>query len=210
MIPLRDANPTRRAPVITLALVAACSIAFAWELGVQASGGDAALDDLITTWGTVPAHVSADLAAGRWLTPATAGLVTSVFLHGGWLHLLGNMLFLWIFGNNIEDRLGRVPYLLFYLAGGIAASLAQVAIDAARDLVRTEYGAEFLPERPRTYTSKVKNAQEAHEAIRPAGHPFRLPESLRNELTPDQFAQVIKSDIQRYAKLAKTVGMSVD
>ncbi|MFM2095368.1 MAG: hypothetical protein RIS70_2492, partial [Planctomycetota bacterium] len=68
-----------------------------------------------------------------------------------------------------------------------STNLAQVAIDAARDLVRTEYGAEFLPERPRTYTSKVKNAQEAHEAIRPAGHPFRLPESLRNELTPDQF-----------------------
>ena len=81
-----------------------------------------------------PAHVSADLAAGRWLTPATAGLLTSVFLHGGWLHLLGNMLFLWIFGNNIEDRLGRVPYLLFYLAGGIAASLAQVAIDPSSEV----------------------------------------------------------------------------
>ena len=56
-------------------------------------------------------------------------LVTSMFLHGGWLHLLGNMLFLWIFGNNVEDRLGPVPFLLFYLVGGIAAALAQVAID---------------------------------------------------------------------------------
>ncbi|MBM4003703.1 MAG: type I DNA topoisomerase [Planctomycetes bacterium] len=68
-----------------------------------------------------------------------------------------------------------------------STSLAKVAVDAARDLVRTEYGAEYLPDRPRHYSSKVKNAQEAHEAIRPAGHPFKLPESLRGELTPDQF-----------------------
>lgn len=133
MIPLRDANPTRHAPVVTLALIVACSVAFAWELLV-AAGGDDALNDFIVTWGTVPANVTGDLARGEWLTPATLGLVTGVFLHGGWLHLLGNMLFLWIFGNNIEDRLGRVPYLLFYLAGGIAASLAQVAIDPASDI----------------------------------------------------------------------------
>ncbi len=68
-----------------------------------------------------------------------------------------------------------------------STSLAQVAIDAARDLVRTEYGAEFLPEAPRIYKSNVKNAQEAHEAIRPAGQRFQVPETLRNELTPDQF-----------------------
>jgi len=68
-----------------------------------------------------------------------------------------------------------------------STSLAQVAIEAARDLVRSEYGAHFLPDKPRVYSSKVKNAQEAHEAIRPAGHPFRLPDSLRDELTSDQF-----------------------
>jgi DNA topoisomerase-1 len=68
-----------------------------------------------------------------------------------------------------------------------STNLAQVAVDAARDLVRTEYGPEFLPDSPRLYKSSVKNAQEAHEAIRPAGHPFKLPETLRNELTPDQF-----------------------
>jgi membrane associated rhomboid family serine protease len=62
------------------------------------------------------------------------GLVTSQFLHGGWLHILGNMLYLWIFGNNIEDRLGRVWFLLFYLAGGVAAALAQVAIDPTSDV----------------------------------------------------------------------------
>jgi DNA topoisomerase-1 len=68
-----------------------------------------------------------------------------------------------------------------------STTLAQVAIDAARDLVRSEYGPEFLPERPRTYDAKSKNAQEAHEAIRPAGHPFRLPEALKGELDPQQF-----------------------
>ena len=68
-----------------------------------------------------------------------------------------------------------------------STNLAQVAIDAARDLVRTEYGGEFLPETPRVYKSKVKNAQEAHEAIRPAGHPFELPAGLKETLGPDQF-----------------------
>jgi DNA topoisomerase I len=68
-----------------------------------------------------------------------------------------------------------------------STSLAQVAIEAARELVRSEYGESFLPDQPRVYASKVRNAQEAHEAIRPAGHPFRLPESLRNELSSDQF-----------------------
>jgi len=68
-----------------------------------------------------------------------------------------------------------------------STSLAAVAVEAARDLVRSQYGPEYLPEKPRTYQTKVKNAQEAHEAIRPAGHPFDLPESLRGELTPDQF-----------------------
>jgi DNA topoisomerase-1 len=66
-------------------------------------------------------------------------------------------------------------------------NLAQVAIDAARELVTTEYGKEYLPEKPRVYSSKVKNAQEAHEAIRPAGHPFKLPEAIRKELSADQF-----------------------
>lgn len=68
-----------------------------------------------------------------------------------------------------------------------STTLAQVAIDAARELVRSEYGNEYLPDSPRIYTSKVKNAQEAHEAIRPAGHPFRLPESLRSRLNDDEF-----------------------
>ena len=129
MIPLRDANPTRRTPVVTIGLVVACLVAFAWELGLQVTGGNAALDAFITQWGIVPADLTAAWSTGGILSLETATLVTSQFLHGGWLHLLGNLLFLWIFANNIEDDLGRLAFLLFYLGGGVAAGLTQVAID---------------------------------------------------------------------------------
>ena len=129
MIPLRDANPTRRTPVVTLALVVACFVGWAYELGLLASGGSAALDPFLTRWGVVPADLSAAWSAGDVLSLETATLVTSQFLHGGWLHLLGNLLYLWIFGNNIEDRFGRLAFLLFYLAGGAVAGVAQVVID---------------------------------------------------------------------------------
>jgi len=129
VIPLRDANPTRRTPIVTIGLVAACLVAFAWELGLQVSGGDAALESFIATWGVVPADVTSAWATVGVLTMETATLITSQFLHGGWLHLLGNLLFLWIFANNIEDDLGRPAFLTFYLGGGVAAALTQIAID---------------------------------------------------------------------------------
>ena len=129
MIPLRDANPTRRSALVTLAIVLACSVAFAWELGLGAGSGDAALNRLIRDWGVVPARLTAAWAHGHYWSTDSATLVTSQFLHGGWLHLLGNMLYLWIFGNNVEDRLGRFGFLVFYLVGGVVAALAQVAVD---------------------------------------------------------------------------------
>ncbi|WP_425617372.1 type I DNA topoisomerase [Anatilimnocola sp. NA78] len=86
---------------------------------------------------------------------------------------------------NVAQSLYENGYITYMRTD--STNLAQVAIDAARDLVRTEYGPNFVPAEPRVYKSKVKNAQEAHEAIRPAGHPFKLPESLRSVLTPDQF-----------------------
>lgn len=134
MIPLRDANPTRRTPVVTLAILLACLVAWAWELGLLASGGNAALDAFITTWGVVPAELTRAWANGGFLSAETATLVTSQFLHGGWLHLLGNLLYLWIFANNVEDRLGRAVFLVFYLAGGVAAALAQVVVDPTSDI----------------------------------------------------------------------------
>jgi membrane associated rhomboid family serine protease len=132
VIPLRDANPTRRPPVVTIGLVAACVIVFAYELWTQSTGGDAALDKLFTTYGLVPATVSQAVKAGgigALLGDGAVPVLTSMFLHGGWIHLIGNMLYLWIFGNNIEDRFGRIGFLLFYLFGGVTAAVTQVWID---------------------------------------------------------------------------------
>ena len=130
MIPLYDRNPTRRFPIVTASLIAACFVAFLYELSLtMGGGGDAALGSFFDTWGAVPSKITASIDAGNYVSQATLGIVTSIFLHGGWLHILGNMLYLWIFGNNVEDRLGRVGFLLFYLLGGIIAALTQVAID---------------------------------------------------------------------------------
>jgi membrane associated rhomboid family serine protease len=128
VIPLRDANPTRRLPVVTLVLIAASIAVFAYELSRLAAGGDAALAPFITEWGIVPAELVAAAGRGAWASQETLTLITSQFLHGGWLHLGGNLLYLWIFGNNIEDRFGRGPFLAFYLVGGAVAGLTQVAI----------------------------------------------------------------------------------
>jgi membrane associated rhomboid family serine protease len=129
VIPLRDANPTHRTPVVTLAIIAACILVFLYQLSLTAGGGDAALGRFVTDWGVVPAELVRSLKAGHVLSMEAATLVTSQFLHGGFLHIGGNMLFLWIFGNNVEDRFGRPQFLVFYLVGGIIAALAQVAID---------------------------------------------------------------------------------
>ena len=129
MIPLRDANPTRRVPIITLLLIGACFVVFAYELGILADSGDEGLTRFFLQYGVVPRDVTHALAVGAYLSPAMLAIVTSMFLHGGWVHILGNMLFLWIFGNNVEDRMGRIPFLVFYLVGGITAALTQVAVN---------------------------------------------------------------------------------
>jgi membrane associated rhomboid family serine protease len=134
VIPLGDRNPTRRTPVVTRALILACFAVFVGELWVGAQGGDQALEAFFREWGAVPARVTDAINAGAWTSQAIVGLVSSIFLHGGWLHLLGNMLYLWIFGNNVEDRLGRLPFLLFYLAGGVIAALSQVMIAPDSDV----------------------------------------------------------------------------
>ncbi|MEO5966033.1 MAG: rhomboid family intramembrane serine protease [Candidatus Limnocylindrales bacterium] len=134
MIPLRDANPTRRTPVVTISLVAACGIVWAIQLVVLAQGGDDALARFIEDWGTVPSDLSAAARTGAWLSEPIADVFTSMFLHGSWIHLLGNMLYLWIFGNNVEDRMGRPLFLAFYLAGGIAAVAGQTLVDPGSDI----------------------------------------------------------------------------
>jgi membrane associated rhomboid family serine protease len=134
VLPLRDANPIRITPYVTISLIVACFVVFAAELGILASGGQSALDDFITRWGVVPADLTAAWKAGDYLSAETATLVTSQFLHGGWFHLLGNMLYLWIFGNNVEDRLGRPVFLLFYLLGGVVAVAGQTLIDPQSEI----------------------------------------------------------------------------
>ena len=114
MIPIRDHNPSNRTPYVTYALIALNVVIFLsyWPLFDQPR----ALMAFYDTFAMVPAQVS---TRGEVLT-----LLTSMFLHGGWLHLGGNMLFLWIYGDNMEDEMGHVGFLLFYLAAGLAAALA--------------------------------------------------------------------------------------
>lgn len=115
MFPIRDHNPSGRTPVITWALIAVNVLVFLGYAPLFDS--PRALQAVFFRWAMIPAAVS----QGEMLH----GIVTSMFLHGGWLHLGMNMLFLWIFGDNIEDALGHVGFLGYYLAGGVAAALAQ-------------------------------------------------------------------------------------
>ncbi len=126
MIPIRDDNPTRRFPLLTVALIALNLAVFAYELSLT----EPELLALIDRWAVNPARLAADPLS----PPLLASLVTAMFLHGGWLHLGGNMLYLWIFGNNVEDRLGRPWFLAFYLASGIVATLAHILVDGPRDI----------------------------------------------------------------------------
>lgn len=123
MIPLRDDNPSQSVPVVTRTLIAVNVVAFVFELSL---GG--ALGAFVQWWGLVPLRFSYAFAGAEPLAPTLATAFTSMFLHGGWMHLLGNMLFLWVYGDNIEDILGHGKFLLFYLACGAAAALAQYAM----------------------------------------------------------------------------------
>jgi membrane associated rhomboid family serine protease len=129
MIPLRDLNPRRTAPVATVVLIALNVLFFLYELALGEQ-----LDPFLNSVAFVPGRYFAeglDLSQlGEMFTSATL----SMFLHGGWMHLIGNMLFLWIFGDNVEDRLGHLRFILFYLLAGYAAFLAQAWADPQSDL----------------------------------------------------------------------------
>lgn len=127
MIPLYDDNPTSRTPYVTIGLIAACILIYLWQWWLNARQEYLAVLGL----GFIPAVLfdSAALPPGVALVPAEATLVTSMFLHGGFWHLAGNMVYLWVFGNNIEDVCGHARFLAFYLLAGLAAALAQAAVD---------------------------------------------------------------------------------
>lgn len=139
MFPLKDNIPTERFPVVTIALIVANVVAFFWSLG---DGGDLLSGpsaSFVFDWGFIPYEVShgdqcvprgeqvvcGDIS-GQPSLAVTA--LTSMFLHGGLLHIGGNMLFLWVFGNNVEDSMGRVKFVAFYLLGGLAALVGQYLV----------------------------------------------------------------------------------
>ena len=157
MLPLIDENPTRRFPVLTVLLIVVNVAIFVFQLqrpegpsGVGSTNGvfyaaANSQEGLACSYGLVPDRLlhgdrsiePAQLPDGRVIPaceelnerhPRFLALFTSLFIHGGWLHLLGNMLFLWVFGNNVEDRLGRVRFLPFYVLCGIAAGFLQSAV----------------------------------------------------------------------------------
>jgi len=125
MIPVHDDNPVSITPLVTYALIAGCVLVFLWQLGL----GDAGNQRAAFRFGVVPAVLlgEARLPPGLGGIPPALTVLTSMFLHGGFMHLAGNLLYLWVFGNNIEDRLGHLRFALFYAACGFAAALAQAA-----------------------------------------------------------------------------------
>ncbi len=132
MIPLKDDNPAERFPLVTIALVVANLAAYWWQVtgvGLEAS---------VLRGGAIPYELLhlRDLYP-RDIVPPPFTIFTSMFLHGGPLHLAFNMLFLWIFGNNVEDALGRARYLLYYVVCGVAAALAQVAFAHTPEALET-------------------------------------------------------------------------
>lgn len=125
MVPLRDENPTEITPYVTYGLIIVNIVIFLYELTLP----DRQLTQFFYSWAVVPCQLSnicpiaARLPASPF--PEWVTLITSQFLHGGFLHVAGNMLFLWIFGNNVEDRLGHVKFIIFYLTCGVLAALTQ-------------------------------------------------------------------------------------
>jgi membrane associated rhomboid family serine protease len=136
VLPISDNAPVRRRSIVTIGLVAANVLVFVWE----SHAGGRALDARVLHYGYFPCTVQGPCAAfvPRHHLPPWESVFSAMFMHASWLHLGGNMLFLWIFGNNVEDVLGRLRYLLWYLVGGVAAMAAQtvVTLHEAGDPVR--------------------------------------------------------------------------
>lgn len=122
-IPLFDDSPTRRQAILVWAIIIACTVVFLWQISLPKPAQTA----IVYSLGVVPAALfgEATLPPDLQLVPPWATIFTSLFLHGSWLHLIGNMLYLWIFGDNVEDAMSRPRFLLFYLICGAAAAVAQ-------------------------------------------------------------------------------------
>ncbi len=130
--PLKDENPTTRPPIVTIGLMVICLLVFLLEK----ASGQQGMQQIIYQFGLIPSVLLGlnELPPNLDVIPAGATLITSMFLHGGWMHLIGNMWFLWIFGNNIEDELGHGRFLLFYLLSGLGAAALQIIIGPNSDI----------------------------------------------------------------------------
>ncbi|MGB9792027.1 MAG: rhomboid family intramembrane serine protease [Thermacetogeniaceae bacterium] len=148
MIPLRDSTRSRSFPIVNILLIALNILVFLKETTLTSQQ----LNYLTYMYGVIPAKVQTELSAGVPILSIAVPFITAMFLHGGWLHILGNMLYLWIFGDNVEDRMGHLPYLFFYLLVGIAGSIAhilanpgsQVPIIGASGAIAGVLGAYFI------------------------------------------------------------------
>jgi membrane associated rhomboid family serine protease len=126
LIPIKDENPTVRPPVVTVTLIVACVVAFLYQLSLP----EAQQERFIYRFGMIPALLLDNTIGAKNIgIPPWATVFTSMFLHGGFAHIAGNMLFLWVFGNNIEDALGHLRFILFYALTGVGAAMAQALID---------------------------------------------------------------------------------
>ena len=123
MIPLRDENPSSTTPFVTVGIIVMNVAWFVYELMLSPG-----LRDFMMQRGLVPARLSIALHGDASLVSVAPTIVTSMFLHGGWMHLIGNMWYLWIFGDNIEDRMGKRRFLAFYLLAGLVAAGVQFAL----------------------------------------------------------------------------------
>ena len=132
MFPISDDNPTRITPYVTYGLIAANVLVFIYQLTLTPQQ----LESFFFTWAVIPKELSASFrgAASPSGLPEWITLITSQFLHGGFLHIAGNMLFLWIFGNNVEDRLGHIKFVIFYIACGVLAALSQWFFSSGSDV----------------------------------------------------------------------------
>jgi membrane associated rhomboid family serine protease len=143
MIPYRDENETQRTPYVTILIILVNVLAW---LFVQGAGQPLRVAESVCNLGLIPGELTESVPPG---TPLDMGdnlvcvtdpgrglshLITSMFLHGSWMHLIGNMWFLWLFGNNVEDAMGRMRFLVFYLLSGLAAAITQIVIDPASNI----------------------------------------------------------------------------
>ncbi|MDR4495914.1 MAG: rhomboid family intramembrane serine protease [Nitrospirales bacterium] len=127
MIPFKDDNPTKTTPYMTWTYIALCVLVFLYEVSLPPRMNEA----FVYMYGAIPAVVFgyAQLPTDMVMLPAYGTLISSMFLHGGWMHLIGNMLYLWIFGDNVEDVMGHGKFIVFYVVCGVLAALSHALID---------------------------------------------------------------------------------